>query len=230
MSHTKRKHKRKTQKIYKMRGCSKKMRKCRGGKTKKYLGGNGCSSHTHNTNAANPVYPNTGPPSGGFNFLNSQILRGGCGCNQMGGKKKCPICKRYKCNTKKHKQKGGNNGLPYGENLPPMKGIPYPDGLVGNAWTPNPSTWGNGNHYLLNTYSPNDVSRQMVDEGAQPPFTGGGRRKMKKGGGFTNTFLQDGVNLGRSIQNGLGSTFNILSGFHPSTDPLPWRDQLKTVH
>lgn len=218
MSNTKRKYKRKTQKIYKMRGCSRKMRKCRGGRTKKYLGGNGCGTHSLNTNAANPVYPNTGPPAAGFNFLNSQIIRGG---------KRCAICKNSKCKCKIRKQKGGNNGLPYGENLSPMKGIPYPDGLVGNAWTSNPSTWGNGNHYLLNTYSPNDVSRQMVNVGAQPPFTGGGKRRIKKGGAFTNSFLQDAVNLGRSVQNGIGSTYNILNGYSPTPSPLPWKDQLK---
>jgi len=230
----KRNHKTKTQKIYRMRGCSKKMRKCKGGKSKKYLGGNGCSAHSPNINAANPIYPNTGPPSSGFNFLNSQIIRGGCGCNQMGGRI-CHKCKRNRCTCKKRKykankkQKGGNNGLPYGENLPPMKGIPYPDGLVGEAWTPNPSTWGVGNHFELNTYSPNDVSRQMVNVGAQPPFTGGGWKKNKKGGSFfTNSFLQDTLNLGRNVQNGIGSSYNILKGYEPTPNPLPWKDQLKT--
>jgi hypothetical protein len=223
----KRKHKTKTQKMYRMRGCSKKMRKCKGGKTKKYLGGNSCGAQMTNINAANPIYPNSGPPSSGFNFLNSQTIRGGCGCNQLGGRK-CRKCKRNRCTCKKrtHKQKGGNNGLPYGENLPPMKGIPYPDGLVGEAWTPNSSTWGVGNHYQLNTYSPNDVSRQMVDLGAQPPFTGGGWKKNKKGGAFINSFLQDTLNLGRSIQNGIGSTYNILNGYSAPSNPLPWKDQL----
>ena len=228
MVKTKRNNKRKMQKIYKMRGCSKKMQKCKGGKTKKYLGGTCSSCVPDNINAANPVYPNTGPPASGFNFLNSQVLRGGCGtCNKMMGGRKCRACRRSNCKTHR-KQKGGNNGLPYGADLAPMKGIPYPNGLVGEAWTSNPSTWGNSNHYLLNTYSPNDVSRQMVDLGAQPPFTGGGWRKNKKGGS-TNTLLQDALNLGRTFQNGIGSTYNVLRGYNPPVSPLPWKDQLNTI-
>lgn len=224
MPKTKRNNKRKTQTIYKMRGCSKK-RKCRGGKSKKYLGGScgSCGTIKINTNAENPVYPNTGPPSSGFNFLNSQLLRGGgCSmCSLMSGGKKCRACRK-----KTRKQRGGNNGLPYGQDLAPMKGIPYPNGLVGEAWTSNPSTWGTGNHYQLNTYSPNDVSRQMLDVGAQPPYTymkGGSWKKNKKGGAL----FQDVINLSRSFQNGVGSAYNILRGYNPPVDPLPWKDQLK---
>jgi hypothetical protein len=39
----------------------------------------------------------------------------------------------------------------------------------------------------LNTYSPDDISRQMIATGAQPPFSVGGRRRRRrsqKGGGL----------------------------------------------
>ena len=54
--------------------------------------------------------------------------------------------------------------------------MPYPNGLLGNAWTPNVSTWRqnnismDNNHLTLNKYTP-DVSREMLDVGANPPFT-----------------------------------------------------------
>lgn len=107
------------QKVYKMKGCSKKTRK-------NYLGGSGdvnlaytgtdvpsvpnpylaytgkggssCSGNLTpnlnipvNTNAMDKTVPNTGPISNGFNFLNPQgSQRGGCGtCNMTGG---CGTC------------------------------------------------------------------------------------------------------------------------------------------
>ena len=64
-------------------------------------------------------------------------------------------------------------------------GTSYANGLVGSSWSSNPETWsgvngvgGGGNHLSLNTYN-NDVSRQMLDIGANYPFNGmlsGGRR------------------------------------------------------
>jgi len=64
-------------------------------------------------------------------------------------------------------------------------GTSYVNGLVGSSWSSNPETWsgvngvgGDGNHLSLNTYN-NDVSRQMLDIGANYPFNGmlsGGRR------------------------------------------------------
>ena len=64
-------------------------------------------------------------------------------------------------------------------------GTSYANGLVGSSWSSNPETWsgvngigGDGNHLSLNTYN-NDISRQMLDIGANYPFNGmlsGGRR------------------------------------------------------
>ena len=289
------------QKIYKMRGCSKKnkSRKHRGAK---YLGGNmnlaytgkpvfslpnphlaytgktggssASSSGTNssnmrtNTNAENPVYPNTGGPPASQNWLNSSTQKGGscggscgllkggscgllkggtcgvlkggtCGllkggtCGLLkGGTKHRTGCKCSQCKGKR--QKGGNNGLPYGQGLPEMKPILAPSGLTGSEWDPNfgwPGTnnvGGDHNHYSLNTYAPVDISRQMQDTGAQPPFlgTGGGKRKNKsrkqRGGALSNFLYEDLVNVGRQVQFGLGSTYNALSGYSAPVNPMPW--------
>jgi len=205
-----------------------------------------------NTNAANPSIPNTGPVSNGANtiFNNSSSQRGGCGCGVSsmsgGGKGKiggtCPACSlvgfmaggtkhrnECKCSScKRGGMKGGNAG------------IPYPDGLVGSAWTPSVSGWpgvngvpGDSNYYPINNYN-NDISRQMVDLGGNPPFTGfkGGKGKTRKqrGGTMTNFLGQDLINLGRQFQFGMGSAYNALAGYSAPVNPMPWKDQfhLKT--
>ena len=158
--------------------------------------------------------------TGEFNFLNPQVA--GCGSDM------CSI-------------KGGSS-------------LPYPNGLLGDAWTPSISGWPgidgismDRNHLGYNTYD-NDVSRQMQDVGANPPYTylkGGKRRntykrsknnktknanknnkkrkrKTQKGG-----FLgQDLINVGRQIQYGIGSAYNGIRGFTSPVNPLPWKDQL----
>jgi hypothetical protein len=164
---------------------------------------------------------------------------GGCTDNMMGGSAhrvgcKCSICRGMT---------GGGNG-----------GLPYPDGLLGNAWTPSVSGWPgvdgvsmNRNHLGYNTYAPYDVSRQMVDVGAAAPFLngvvdapaakpylGGGKRrksgksrKNKRGGGsMTNLLGQDFLNVGRQLQYGLGSSYNAIRGFSSPVNPLPWKDQM----
>lgn len=253
----------KKQKIYKMRGCSKKY------KSRKHLGGaanmnlaytgkpifslpnphlaytgitnstntkiGGANSSTNssnmriNTNAENPVYPNTGAPAASQNWLNSSTLKGGCGgtCGLLkGGSNHRKDCRCSKCKG----QKGGN-GLPYGEGLPEMKPILAPNGLTGQNWSANfgwPSTnnvGGDHNHYAINTYSPVDISRQMQDLGAQPPFLGGAKRKSKKqrGGSLSNFLYQDLVNVGRQFQYGVGTTYNALSGYSAPVNPMPWQ-------
>jgi hypothetical protein len=112
-------------------------------------------------------------------------------------------------------------------------GIPYPDGLVGSPWTPNVSGWpgvngipGDSNYYSENTYK-NDISRQMVDVGANPPFSNmkGGKQKQNQKGGFLS---QDLINLGRQFQFSVGSAYNALAGYERPINPLPWKDQLLT--
>ena len=200
-----------------------------------------------NTNAVNPTLPNTGPVSGGKNTIFNSALpqHGGCcgSCSSnvplmMGGRRKkggmCPTCSlgfmtggtkhrnECKCSScKREIMKGGNIG------------IPYPDGLVGGPWTPNVSGWpgvdgipGNNNYYPVNTYK-NDISRQMVDLGANRPFLNmkGGKRKQR-GGTLSNFLTQDLINLGRQFQFGVGSAYNALAGNSAPVNPMPWKEQL----
>lgn len=200
----------------------------------------GESTVNSNVNGVNPLYPNTGPPANGYNFLNpvNQQQGGSCGCGMpslmSGGRKghrshcKCSTCK----GNKKYKM-GGGAGCSTSNN-----GIPYPNGLVGSPYN-NPTNLpgangipGDANYYSNNTYN-NDVSRQMVNVGANPPFLSlkGGRkgknktRKMR-GGNLSNFFMQDLVNLGRQFTHGVGTAFNGLNGYPAPQNPLPWKGQL----
>lgn len=216
-----------------------------------------------NINAANPTIPNTGPVPTGQIFYNSSspqhggscptcsMTGGGCGCGlpfmkggcgplcavgfMVGGKRHRVGCRCSKCKSKEMKKnkimKGGNTG------------IPYPNGLVGTPWTSDVSSWpgvngvpGDGNYYANNTYN-NDVSRQMVDVGANRPFLGlkGGKRnktmKNKQRGGTLSNFIgQDLINLGRQFQFGVGSAYNALAGYAAPVNPLPWKDQFPTTN
>lgn len=201
---------------------------------------------TSNVNGANPLYPNTGPPINGFNFLNpvNQQRGGGCGCGlpfMNGGSKKNKHKNRHshkhregcKCSTCKMKMKSmmtGGGGCNTGNN-----GIPYPNGLVGAPYV-NSSNLpgangipGDANYYSNNTYN-NDVSRQMIDVGANPPFLGFKGGKKQRGGTLSNFIGQDLINLGRQITYGAGSAFNALNGYPAPTNPLPWKGQLVGKH
>lgn len=267
------------QKLYKMNGCSKTMRKRRSGGGNSsgdvylaypannvpflpnshlaYTGkGGACglnappaSSMPVNPTAADKTMPNTGPVAGGFNFLNSvRSQHGGCGdmCSMRGGKQgKAKTMGKSRARGKararakaggcgpmcmapllvaggKKSQQGGNPG------------IPYPNGLAGSPWTPAISGWpgvdgiqGDRNHFPLNTYT-NDISRQMIDVGPNPPFVVGGkngRTRKQRGGTLSNFLTQDLINLGRQVQFGVGSAYNALSGYSAPVNPLPWKDQ-----
>ena len=248
----------KKQKIYCMKGCSSTC-KIKSHNPKKYLGGspvlaypstevprvpNPFLAYTGNQNVdvSDKIYPSTGPAPNGFNFLNPQNFlhggknkqTGGCGCNLMSqsGGSKCDLA-----------MKGGScsNG-----------GIPYPNGLLGNSWTPNPAGWPgvdniamDRNHLGYNTYSPVDVSREMVNEFPNPfKIICGGKsiktkqqkmkkqktkqQKMKKhrGGAFSNMLGQDLINLGRQMSYGTGSAYNAVLGHKEPVNPLPWKGQL----
>jgi hypothetical protein len=207
---------------------------------------------TSNVNGANPLYPNTGPPFNGFNFLNpvNQQRGGGCGCGlpfMNGGSRNSQKhrdgCKCSSCKLNKKAIMKGGGGCSTSNN-----GIPYPNGLVGAPFQ-NPTNLpgangigGDANYYSNNTYN-NDVSRQMIDVGANPPFLGfkGGSKNKQKlshskknkkqhGGTLSNFFGQDLINLGRQLGHGAGSAFNALNGVHASSNPLPWKDQLIARH
>ena len=257
----------KPQKLYKMKGCSKTMRKGGGNSSGDvylaypasnvhflpnshlaYTGkGGACglnappaSSIPVNTNAADKTVPNTGPEVCGFNFLNSVrsqhgggcncSMSGGCGgmCSMKGGKMRMKTRTKARGKAKTGGKKSQSGGNP---------GIPYPNGLAGSPWTPAISGWpgvngiqGDRNHFPLNTYK-NDISRQMIDVGPNPPFIVGGRKRVKgrtrkqRGGALSNFLTQDLINLGRQVQFGVGSAYNALSGYSAPVNPLPWKDQ-----
>jgi hypothetical protein len=214
---------------------------------------------TSNVNGANPLYPNTGPPINGFNFLNpiNQQRGGGCGCGGLpfmngGGRggggsrnkqKHRVACKCSSCKLNKSSMMKGGGGCSTSNN-----GIPYPNGLVGAPYENSSNLpgangiGGDANYYSNNTYN-NDVSRQMIDVGANPPFLGfkgGSKYKSKsshskktrkqRGGTLSNFLGQDLINLGRQLGYGAGSAFNALNGYPSPVNPLPWKDQLITKY
>ena len=245
---------RKHQKLYKMRGCSKKTRKQR----RKHLGGSNVNlAYTGEKVVAQPnpflsytgkggngislanAYPSEGPavPQNGLGWINSQgnmhggSLQGGtcssCGLMTGGGFGKF---------------KGGSCGcglMKGGQNVGQTNGgLNYPDGLVGTPWKADIGSWpgvnnatGSANYYPVNNYN-QDISRQMQAVGANPPFKGGkrGRKSRKQRGGvLSNLIGQDLVNLGRQTTFGLGSAYNAISGYPAPVNPLPWKGQLPTT-
>jgi hypothetical protein len=195
-----------------------------------------------NTNASNPIIPNTGPVSGGNNitFNNALSQRGGCcgSCGLMsgGGRGKkggtCSACSLglmtggnkhrngCRCSICKTKEIKGGSAL-------------VPNGLVGSPWTAN-GGWpgvsgvpGNNNYYQVNKYNEGDPQTSMVNVGANPPFlnTKGGKKRKQRGGTLSNFMGQDLINLGRQVQFGMGSAYNALAGYASPVNPMPWRDQ-----
>ena len=200
---------RQSQKKYKMRGCSRSRRTRR--RQRKYLGGSGTCGLTQpasppsNTNGVNPYQPSTGAQSTGYNFLNSQITRGGS-CSS--------------CNAPP--MRGGS-----GANLPTLIGAPWAPG------TGIPSEYTN-NHFAMNQYANGDPQLAMKNVGAQPPFLGGGSRrrtsrKGQKGGILANFIGQDFLNVGRQIGHSFDNMSNGFKGLHQSSNPMPWKGQLPST-
>jgi hypothetical protein len=209
------KKQRQKQKLYKMKGCSKKKYSKKYLGAKKHLGGNNYNlaytgkpifsipnpnlAYTGklNTNAENTVYPNTGPIAIAQNWLNSSMQKGGGPSNELQGQSWGPDFK----------------------------------------WPGTNHVSGDYNHYALNKYEPVDISRQMIATGAQPPFSGGARKnkknksKKQKGGTFSNFLYQDLVNVGRQVQFGLGTAYNGIKGYEAPVSPMPWNQPylLKSV-
>lgn len=157
--------------------------------------------------------------------------RSGCLCSQCKtlrnkGSKKSKAKKSYKkagAYGNMRRMSGGNPG------------IKYPAGLVGNPLIQSqPASWpgvdgisGDTNYYPINNYN-NDISRQMVDVGANKPFLNGGSKIVKDsqyGGTLSNFMGQDLINLGRNFQFGIGSAYNALAGYNAPVNPMPWKDQ-----
>ena len=139
-------------------------------------------------------------------------------------------------------------------------GTSYANGLVGSSWSSNPATWsgvngvgGDGNHLSLNTYN-NDVSRQMLDIGANYPFNGmlsGGRGRgrghrcgphcgcgrgpspsrrhssnHKKTHRGGGLLPQNLVNVGRNFMNNIAASNNEMNGYAVPPKPMPYEGQL----
>lgn len=249
----------KRQRIYRMKGCSKKTKT-----HKNYLGGTADINLAYPTDGINflpnpnlayvggqinlaKANPNLGGNQSAHHFLNSQGAHsGGCGtcgtsgmsggscetCHNAvitGGKKHRKECKCSLCKSKRGRQSGGNQG------------IPYPSGLAGSPWTPSISGWpgvdgiqGGRNYLAPNNYQ-TDISRQMASVGANSPFIiGGGKRnksntKKQRGGALSNFITQDLINLGRQFQFGMGSAYNALNGYGAPVNPMPWKEQLQNT-
>jgi hypothetical protein len=176
--------------------------------------------------------------NGASNFTNNYSCSSNGGCTDnaglMGGARHRNACS---CSSCKSRMKGGSN-------INSNNGLPYPNGLLGQAWTPSVAGWPgvdgvsmNRNHLGYNTYAPNDVSRQMVDTGASPPFLGGNKssrrkksmnksKRNQKGGILSNFLGQDLINLGRQFQFNAGSSYNAIKGYASPINPMPWKDQM----
>ena len=241
----KKRSKRKTQRLYKMRGCNKKSKKMRFGGSPAvgadfnlaYTSDNSVKTVPNPflayTGKGGSAYPSAGPPANGFNFLNPQNTQKGGNCPSClamrGGSHrsgcKCSECKKTMSGgtmNRKAMMTGGSGN----------NGNPYPNGLVGSSWTSNSNGWpgvdnigGNRNYLELNKY-PTDPQTAIINTGAQPPYSVGGRKKRQKGGSFSNFLAQDIINLGRQFQYGLGSAYNGISGHEAPINPMPWKGQL----
>lgn len=113
----------------------------------------------------------------------------------------------------------------------------YPNGLIGNDWNPNyqyPNVLGttNNNHYKLNTYAPNDISRETTLSGSSKPFSTGGKRRRHKtrntrrkktGGGILDT----PSSIVNNLSYNLGKYTSNIQGLKEPSNPLPFQDQLK---
>jgi hypothetical protein len=185
------------QKMYRMKGCSKK-----GGTHLAYTGGEIVPKPVPNPHMA---YTNTNLSAG---------MKGGT-CST------CPLMKGGTCSTCPL-MKGGR-GCGCGLNL--FKG--GNGSFVGKPWTSNPNTWpsqNTGNYYPLNTLKVDPLT-SIKNTGSNPPFLYGGNkrnrnrntRRRQKGG-----VVQDITNLGRQFQYGATSFFNGLNGSAAPVNPLPW--------
>lgn len=245
---------RKSQRLYKMKGCSNSRSRRR-----KYLGGspdaplaytgtkpvtvpNPFLAYTgkggNNPNGADKTVPNTGPPMTGgpaTPFLNPQTQRGGCGegmCSAMmkGGGRRAggcgPLCAvGFMVGGQQHR--------------------------VGCRCSVCKKRGGGGSQSGGNPgvpYANGSVGKVWTPEvSGWPGVDGvGGNRNMialndyktdvsremidsnstQSGGASDNLLAQDLINLGRQFQYGIGSAYNALAGYASPVNPLPWKGQM----
>jgi len=123
---------------------------------------------------------------------------------------------------------GGGQSGGCGDSMCPLQG--GGSALVGSAWNPaSPGALPVPNHLALNTYSPVDISRQMLAAGAQPPFSRGGTRGArsriyKKGGAHKGGGL---IDYPAYYGSALTSAF---AGTSMPVSPSPIEGQFASMH
>jgi hypothetical protein len=255
------KYKKKSQKIWKMKGCNKKGCNKKGCNKKGCHrgGGCGCNDLSAKLGLWGGANPSTLPASdfnlaytGNVSHYKPNPFLAYTGSHKMGGtmsKSSLPYVSGtpklpYQTNinsslgvikggthTKTRKNKKGGYSPEYVN-----KTIPYPNGLVGDPWTPKISGWpgidnisGNRNYLAHNDYKV-DPQTAMISE--RDTIWGGKTnkrmKKIKKTRGRKGAGLipQDLVNMGRQLSFQAGSTYNALRGYAAPINPLPTQDQL----
>lgn len=199
-----RKNKSKKQRLYNMKGCSKKT------KTRKQSGGYGCGAY--------------GCPLAPFSWKQMQ-QRGGQYADVMHG---APILGTAQtggtcgaCNASV--MQGGSFYKPP---------APMPGPFIGGNWTPSIGGWPgvdnisyNRNYLANNLYDAGDPQTMMKLGGKRmnKRHKGKGKSMNKRGGGL---IPQDLVNLGRDVLFNFKSADNILNGYKAPVSHLPYKDQL----
>ena len=189
----------KKQRLYKMKGCSRK--RCVGGRNSMGRKSSGRKSSRHNSRHQLFV-TYTGGNNDTFPVSSQDPSpNGGQFGSQTGG------CGDSMCSLG-GVQGGGANAL------------------VGVPWDPtNPGQIPVPNYYALNTYSPVDISRQMIAAGAQPPFSGGGarggiRRGIRRGRGRRGKTQKGGGILDYASYI-TGTVTSSLGGYKGPVSPSP---------
>lgn len=193
----------KQQKLWNMRGCSKKNKKCVGG-----MRGGGCS-------CGNP-------------FFGGNQRGGGCGCGAsiLGGQQ------TQSGGMKMGGSDPALIGSPWTANISSWPGVAGNDGQSNffslNKYTPFSPETQMGQERVGAIFPPENV-RGGGKRGVKSKRTRKYRihknkiKKTLKGG---SSFIgQDLLNSGRSIAYGLGSAYNTLLGYPLPVDPLPYSDQ-----
>ena len=233
------KTRRKSQRLYNMKGCSKTRRMNSRSKkltsrqqkltsreltSRELTGGQGCGAY--------------GCPLAPFSWKQMQQRGGTCntgvtcgapilGTAQTGGT--CTSCGMQGVMQGVMKE-GLKGGLKGGSFYKPAAPIPGP--FVGQSWTPGISGWpgvngvGSDRNYIANNLYDNGDPQTMMKLGGSKKIhskRNKGRGKGKRGGGL---IPQDLVNLGRDASFNLKSAYNSLNGYAAPANPLPYKDQL----
>ena len=198
----------KQQKMWNMRGCSRKNKKCMRG------GGCGCG---------NPFFG--GNQRGGGCGCGASILGGSqSGGMKMGGSEPALIGTPWTANIGSWPGVGGNDGQSNFFSL--NKYTPFsPETQMeqerGGAIFPPENV-----KYLVGGRRRGKGQRVRKTKSKQyrkDKFSRNKNKKLLKGG--SNVFGEDILNSGRSIQYGIGSAYNALLGYQKPIDPLPFSDQ-----